>query len=109
MCGVEQIRPKKYSKGKCENFNVPGFGLPELEELPNAIGYLKCLGYLSLFGNNTIKALPNSICKLLNLQTWTLVNCEQHQELCRDLGRLISLKSGKRPHIASKTFHLGVS
>ena len=42
--------------------------------MPCSIGELKHLRYLDLYKNN-IEMLPNSITKLLNLQTLILKNC----------------------------------
>ncbi|XP_043816305.1 putative disease resistance protein RGA1 isoform X2 [Manihot esculenta] len=54
------------------------------------IGALKHLRYLHLHGNSRIKKLPNSICKLYNLQTLRI--CEGIEELPSDIRYLINLR-----------------
>ncbi|OAY40447.1 hypothetical protein MANES_09G023000v8 [Manihot esculenta] len=54
------------------------------------IGALKHLRYLRLYGNSGIKKLPNSICKLHNLQT--LVLSDSIEELPSDIRYLINLR-----------------
>ncbi|XP_021281950.1 putative disease resistance protein RGA3 [Herrania umbratica] len=63
-----------------------------LEVLPRRIGNLKHLRYVDLSGNHFITKLPNSICKLQNLQTLYLVGCDGIEELPRDMRYLISLR-----------------
>uniref|UniRef100_A0A2C9V7A8 Uncharacterized protein n=1 Tax=Manihot esculenta TaxID=3983 RepID=A0A2C9V7A8_MANES len=54
------------------------------------IGALKHLRNLHVHGNSRIKKLPNSICKLYNLQT--LMLCEGIEELPSDIRYLINLR-----------------
>ena len=59
--------------------------------VPCSIGELKHLRYLNLYKNN-IEILPNSITKLLNLQTLILKKCLFLRELPKGINMLVSLK-----------------
>ncbi|KAG4206749.1 hypothetical protein ERO13_A03G026600v2 [Gossypium hirsutum] len=63
------------------------------EQLPNSIGYLKHLRYLSIYGNGNIERLPISICNLQSLQTLLLGGCRGIEALPKDIRYLISLRT----------------
>ncbi|KAK2645513.1 hypothetical protein Ddye_020708 [Dipteronia dyeriana] len=60
--------------------------------VPKKLGNLRHLRFLDLRGNDEIKKLPSSICKLQSLQTLMLEECEELHELPRDIRFLISLR-----------------
>ncbi|XP_020212530.1 disease resistance protein RGA2 [Cajanus cajan] len=62
------------------------------ETLPRSIGKLKHLRYFSIRYNPCIKGLPDSICKLQNLQVLNLVGCMELEALPKGLKKLISLR-----------------
>jgi len=62
-----------------------------ITELPDSIGKFKYLRYLDLSFTN-VKILPDSICKLCNLQTLRLLYCRELASLPRDMWKLISLR-----------------
>ncbi|KAL4597182.1 hypothetical protein ACB092_12G216600 [Castanea dentata] len=62
------------------------------EVLPSSIGTMKHLRLLDLSSNCRIHKLPNSICKLQNLQTLCLYGCEKLEELPKDIRYLIRLR-----------------
>ncbi|KAG5581854.1 hypothetical protein H5410_052481 [Solanum commersonii] len=68
--------------------NLSSSGIKELSAI---IGKLIHLRYLDL-SNTEITALPNSICKLYNLQTLRVDHCYSLQELPFEMGNMISLR-----------------
>ena len=62
-----------------------------LRVVPYSIGELKHLRYLDL-SENKINFLPNTITKLLNLQTLKLNSCYSLIELPRDIIKLVNLR-----------------
>ena len=62
-----------------------------MKMLPDIIGTLMHLKYLNL-SSNDIEVLPNSITKLVNLQTLKLCQCKKLKELSVDIQKLVSLK-----------------
>ncbi|WCJ30510.1 Disease resistance protein RGA2 [Euphorbia peplus] len=77
---------------RCHYLRYLDLSFSASEKLPDSIGDLKHLRYLSLWSCHHLKRLPNSICKLQNLQTLNLGQCSQLEELPRDIKDLISLR-----------------
>ncbi|XP_043693335.1 disease resistance protein RGA2-like [Telopea speciosissima] len=64
----------------------------KIKHVPKSIGYqLQQLRYVDLSGNS-FKALPNSICRLYNLQTLRLGGCGEFKQWPRDMTKLVSLR-----------------
>ncbi|XP_016566076.1 putative disease resistance protein RGA3 [Capsicum annuum] len=66
-------------------------GQLDIEFLPQSLGGLKHLRYLSI-SSESIVTLPNTITKLHNLQVLKLDNCRKLKNLPRDIWRLVSLR-----------------
>ena len=62
------------------------------EVLSSSVGALKLLRYLSLSCNWNLKKLPNSICKLYNLQTLLLDGCINLERLPKGIRNMINLR-----------------
>ncbi|XP_059463422.1 putative disease resistance protein At3g14460 [Corylus avellana] len=62
-----------------------------ITELPDSIGKFKYLRFLDL-SSTSVEKLPDSICKLCNLQTLRLSHCEYLVGLPRDLWKLVNLR-----------------
>ncbi|KAF9661203.1 hypothetical protein SADUNF_Sadunf19G0043500 [Salix dunnii] len=63
----------------------------DIKELNDSIGTLKCLKFLDL-SRTCIKALPESITDLHNMQTLRLIECASLQSLPRNMRGLLSLR-----------------
>ena len=61
------------------------------EVLSSSIGSLKHLRFFDLSGNDIIKQIPNSICKLHNLQT-LILDCKNLEPLPKGIRNMISLR-----------------
>ncbi|KAM3356701.1 hypothetical protein P3S68_023415 [Capsicum galapagoense] len=66
-------------------------GQLDIEFLPQSLGGMKHLRYLSI-SSESIVNLPNTITKLHNLQVLKLDNCRKLKNLPRDIWRLVSLR-----------------
>lgn len=62
-----------------------------MTDLPDSISKIKHLRYLNL-SFTAVKRLPDSICKLCNLQTLKLLGCRYLAVLPKDMWRLINLR-----------------
>jgi hypothetical protein len=85
------------------------FSGAEFEELPDSIGNLRHLRYLDLQHNPKLKCLPNSLCKLVSLQTLHLGRCVELVELPKDVHRLVNLTylslTSKQKYLFKSGFH----
>ncbi|CAN4120643.1 unnamed protein product [Withania somnifera] len=77
-------------------------GQLNIQFLPQSLGGLKHLRYLSIF-SGSIVTLPNSITKLHNLQVLKLVACYKLKKFPRDIWRLVSLRRLVCKHCESLT------
>jgi len=62
---------------------------------------MKHLRWINLSKNEKMKKLPNSICKLQNLQTLLLDGCEKLEELPKDIRYMISLSNNNQTKIST--------
>ncbi|CAI9753116.1 unnamed protein product [Fraxinus pennsylvanica] len=63
-----------------------------IKELPTSIGELKHLRYLDVSNNHGLTTLPESVCKLYNLQTLRILGYYRLPRIPRDLQFLICLR-----------------
>ncbi|GMN72514.1 hypothetical protein TIFTF001_052867 [Ficus carica] len=66
-------------------------GYKSIKQLPDSIGGLRHLRHLNL-SSTSISRLPESVCKLYNLQTLELHSCKTLTKLPDDFHRLINLR-----------------
>ncbi|KAF5205181.1 Disease resistance protein rga2 [Thalictrum thalictroides] len=64
----------------------------DIRQVPNSIGGMNCLRYLSLRYNYELRFLPDSICSLINLQTLDLRYCANLEALPTDMRQMRSLR-----------------
>jgi Leucine-rich repeat (LRR) protein len=84
---VESIPPSIFKYRSLRVLKVTS----ELNEVSSSIGHLKYLSYLDL-SKGEFETLPESICKLWNLQILKLDNCRYLQKLPHNLIRLNALQ-----------------
>ncbi|KAF5471134.1 hypothetical protein F2P56_011597 [Juglans regia] len=80
-----------------------------MHELPESIEKITQLRYLDI-SHTGIRRLPNSLCKLYNLQTLKLSRCEELETLPRDMQKLVNLRHldlTKTPWIMEMPIHMG--
>uniref|UniRef100_A0A3Q7I473 Uncharacterized protein n=1 Tax=Solanum lycopersicum TaxID=4081 RepID=A0A3Q7I473_SOLLC len=73
------------------SLRVPNLSNSEFKQLSSSVGDLVHLSYLDLSGNK-ICSLPKRLCKLQNLQTLGLYNCQSHSCLPKQINKLGSLR-----------------
>ncbi|XP_018856673.2 putative disease resistance protein At3g14460 [Juglans regia] len=78
-------------------------------ELPESIGKMTQLRYLNIHRMKIIR-LPDSVCKLYNLQTLKLSHCYHLKQLPRDMQKLVNLRHldlTQTPCIMEMPIHMG--
>ena len=79
--------------GRLSNLNYLSlFKIEKVRELPNSIGQLKVLEQLELIYCRSLKTLPDSLGALTNLETLYLVKCPSITKLPSSVGYLSSLR-----------------
>ncbi|KAG7947862.1 hypothetical protein I3843_14G115900 [Carya illinoinensis] len=80
-----------------------------IRELPESIGKITQLRYLDI-SCTLIRRLPDSLCKLYNLQTLNSSNCQHLETLPRDMQKLVNLRHldlTRTPKIMEMPIHMG--
>ncbi|KAL3500726.1 hypothetical protein ACH5RR_039819 [Cinchona calisaya] len=80
-----------YLLQKFRNLHVLKLFGAKIMELPTAIGKLIHLLFINVSAS-VIQTLPESLCKLYNLQTLRMIDCYKLKALPRGMGNLISLR-----------------
>ncbi|XP_057743730.1 putative disease resistance protein At3g14460 [Arachis stenosperma] len=86
---IDELLSLKSRASKLKYLRVLSFC--ELDALPGSIGKLIHLRYLNL-SDTAVKALPESLCNLYNLQTLILYKCSNLTMLPNDMHKLVNLR-----------------
>lgn len=93
-------RKPEYSLRALELGGVVKFEMPSgtevkrvfFDRIPGGIGKLIHLRYLDLSENDGLDELPETLCKLYNLQTLNIAFCRSLQKLPSGIGKLVNLR-----------------